>query len=44
MGAFERSGFGQMCAGILRVKLMLYEGGQYLHGTKRLTVPLMKKF
>lgn len=37
---FERSIFGPMRADILRVALMLHEGGVYIDISKRLTIPL----
>ena len=37
---FERSEFGPMRADILRVALMLHEGGVYIDISKRLTIPL----
>ena len=37
---FERSLFGPMRADILRVALMLHEGGVYIDISKRLTTPL----
>ena len=37
---FERSKFGPMQADILRVALMLFEGGVYIDSTKRLLKPL----
>ena len=40
MDIFERSKFGTMRSDILRVTLMLFEGGIYIDGTKRLKIPL----
>lgn len=37
---YERTVFGQMQADIVRIALMLFEGGVYIDGTKRLTTPL----
>lgn len=37
---YERTIFGQMRADIVRIALMLFEGGVYIDGTKRLTAPL----
>ena len=37
---FERCTFAQMRTDILRVALMLFEGGVYIDGTKRLSTPL----
>ena len=40
MDIYERSKFGTMRSDILRVALMLFEGGIYIDGTKRLKIPL----
>ncbi len=37
---YERTTFGQMRADIVRIALMLFEGGVYIDGTKRLRTPL----